>query len=288
MRKSPIFIIGNPRSGTTLLRLLLHAHSNISIPPEAGFALWLYKKYIKYSSSNLESYLEDMRKTKKIDNWNLCWDHLKKKLVVKSPESYSELIDLIYQFYGNSIGKQNIRWGDKNNFYLNYIDQIKMLFPDAFFIHVIRDGRNVACSYVKLSKKNFKSPDAPKLPHKISEIAKEWNNNLNTIRNSFNKFNYENVKEIRLEDLTDQPKRTIIDIMKFIRERYEENVLEFYKLNDTNGGEPSHYLIGWKEKNTKPIQAESKDKYKIELTNKEIKSFNRIAGKNLYNYNYTL
>jgi hypothetical protein len=288
MKLSPIFIIGNPRSGTTLLRLILHAHSRFSIPPEAGFSMWLYQKYRDYSPNQLDSFLEDMSKSKKIENWNINWDTLKGYLDAKAPLSYSELIDLIYRFYGETVGKNDVRWGDKNNFYLNYIDQIKAIFPNAVFLHIVRDGRNVACSYKRLSQKKFVSQEAPKLPSDIYEIATEWHNNLNTIRNSFEKFNYKNVKEIRLEDLTEHPRKVIVEMLKYIGEEYEEDVLNYFRMEETMGGEPSQYLIEWKEKNTKPIQREPKDKYKEILSSSEISAFNRIASKNLSYYNYQL
>jgi hypothetical protein len=288
MKISPIFIIGNPRSGTTLLRLILHAHSKISIPPEAGFTMWLYQKYRDYSPNHLNSFLEEMSETKKIENWNINWGILKEYLHVKSPVSYPELIDLIYRFYGETVGKHNVRWGDKNNFYLNYIDQIKEIFPNAIFIHIVRDGRNVACSYKRLSKKKFISQEAPKLPSDIYEIAAEWHNNLNTIHNSFEKLNFKNVIEIRLEDLTEHPRKVIVEILKFIGEEYEKDVLNYFRMEETMGGEPSQYLLEWKEKNTKPIQRELKDKYKEILTSSEINVFNRIAIKNLSYYNYSI
>jgi len=42
---NPIFIIGNPRLGTSLLRVILNAHPNLVIPPECGFAMWLYPQF---------------------------------------------------------------------------------------------------------------------------------------------------------------------------------------------------------------------------------------------------
>lgn len=42
---TPIFILGNPRSGTTLLQLMLACHPRLAVPPECGFALWLYDRY---------------------------------------------------------------------------------------------------------------------------------------------------------------------------------------------------------------------------------------------------
>jgi Sulfotransferase family len=48
-RKPPVFIIGNPRSGTTLLRLMLTCHPHLVIPPEGGFAVWLHDEYHAWS-----------------------------------------------------------------------------------------------------------------------------------------------------------------------------------------------------------------------------------------------
>ena len=248
--------------------------------------MWLYQKYRDYSPDQLNSFLAEMSETKKIENWNINWNNLKNYLHSKTPASYAELVGLIYQFYGETVGKPNIRWGDKNNFYLNYIDQIKVIFPNAIFIHIVRDGRNVACSYKRLNKKVFISQEAPNLPSDIFEIASDWNNNLNAIRNSFNKFNHKNVKEIRLEDLTEHPRKVIVDLLKFIGEEYEEDVLNFYRMEESSGGEPTQYLSEWKEKNTKPIQKEHREKYKEILSSSEISIFNRIASKNLSYYNY--
>lgn len=43
--REPVFIIGSPRSGTTLLRLMMNSHPRIVVPPECGFAVWWYEKY---------------------------------------------------------------------------------------------------------------------------------------------------------------------------------------------------------------------------------------------------
>lgn len=284
MKTNPIFIIGNPRSGTTLLRLILHANSKIIIPPEAGFAMWLYKDFVNYSKSDLDVFLRRMKLTKKINNWNINWNQLRDELLKKQPNNYNELINYIYFYYGKSIDKIVKRWGDKNNYYLNFIEQIKMTFPDAFFIHIVRDGRNVACSYKNLNKRQIISPDAPKLPNNIELIAHEWCNNISTIQNSFNKIKYENVIEVRLEDLTTYPVNTLKEIMEFIGEEYEHQMLCYYKIDEQHGGEPSQYMQ-WKDKNRKPIIKEP-NKFEHELTRKELNTFNTIAGNYLKYYNY--
>lgn len=285
MQIKPIFIIGSPRSGTTLLRLLLNSHSNIFVPPEAGFALWLYKKYRNFTYEDLDAYISDMKLTKKIDNWCIDWSRLEQYLKRAQPRYYATLIDSIYCFYGESIGRTTTLWGDKNNFYLNYIENIKNLFSDARFIHIVRDGRNVACSYKNLNRKKIESSDAPKLPNNISDIANEWKTNLDIINDSFKLFDYKGVLEVRLEDLTLNPIFELEKIMDFIGETFEKDMLQYYK--SETGKEPSEYLQ-WKHKNTKPIENEPWDKFKTELSKTDINAFNSIAAELLSMYNYEL
>lgn len=287
MNISPIFIIGNPRSGTTLLRLLLNAHSKIIIPPEAGFAFWLYPKYKDFNYTKTALYFEDMKKTKKISNWNINWISLENYISEAHPNNYQELINHIYLYYATKANKPVKYWGDKNNFYLNFIKEIKEVFPNALFIHIIRDGRNIACSYKKLNSQSIKSPDAPKLSNNIKEIAHEWKTNIQTIQSSFNSFKYENVYEVKLEDITSNPITEISKIMNFIGEPFEESMLDYYKDSKQSDVIPSQYLQ-WKRKNTLPIQNETINKYTSILSVEDINIFNSITKDILKAYNYSI
>ncbi len=70
----PFFIIGNPRSGTTLLRLMLNNHPLISVPPECGFAVWLYEKYKAENfldKSIVRNFIADVVKSRKFETWGI-------------------------------------------------------------------------------------------------------------------------------------------------------------------------------------------------------------------------
>ena len=68
----PIFIIGNPRSGTTLLRLMLTSHPEVCIPPEAGFALWLLRDFSDWTPADgLDGFLTALMETRKFRHWGL-------------------------------------------------------------------------------------------------------------------------------------------------------------------------------------------------------------------------
>ena len=288
---SPIFIVGNPRSGTTLLRLMLTSHHQIVIPPESGFAIWYYDKYknwkelIKQNDYVLTNFTKDLFKAKKFENWRLDSNEVYNYLKHIKPETYTMLIAHIYIFYAQKIKPHIIYWGDKNNFYLNHILTLKKIFPDAFFIHIIRDGRNVACSYKKIMKKKFKSKYAPQLPSDITDIALEWKKNINTIRNSFIKINYNNVLEIKFEDLINEPEHQLTRICQLIGINFDENMLQYHKIDESHGLEPKEFLE-WKAKNQKPLLKGEISRFKNELSNIEAEKFRDIAKDELEAYDY--
>src|SRR3990172_6116419 len=285
--KSPIFIIGNPRSGTTLLRLMLTCHRNIVIPPECSFAVWWYQKYRNWNSEsakqNLDAFLDDLFGSKKIETWNLNRELLRETLSEKEPESYSDLVSLIYEKFAMQQKETFKRWGDKNNYYLNHIETIFELFSDVQFIHIVRDGRDIACSYKKLAVSKFDSKYAPQLPTEISEIAREWINNLKKIRKSFQTIGWDKVIEIRYEDLVTESEKTLRNICSFLNEEYDPSMSDFYLLNMEKELEPRE-LMQWKGKTLeKPTRSEV-EKYQIELTLPEIKEFEIIAEELLAHY----
>lgn len=289
---SPIFIIGNPRSGTTLLRLMLTCHRNIVIPPECGFAVWLYDKYRhwepleKNSDSLLMGFIHDLMHCRKIETWNVEEKNLFEFLSGRKPSSYSDLVSYVYEWYGLSQGRNFKRWGDKNNFHIHHILTIKAMFPNACFIHIVRDGRDVACSYKKLNERRIDSPYAPGLPNRIEDIAEQWKANLEIATKSFATIGWENVYEINFKDLILDTEMSLRNLCKQVGEEYDPSMLNYQVTNRERGLEPKEFLQ-WKEKTLKPPIRGEVGRYKSELTEQEIHIFQSIAAKELANYGYT-
>ncbi len=283
----PIFIIGNARSGTTLTRFVINAHQNILIPPEAGFAIWLYEKYkdweVQYLYSKLDQYLEDLFKVKKFDTWELEKESLKTFLLKKKPENYHDLTSEIYSFYGLYHGICFRRWGDKNNFYLNHISEIKQLFPEALLIYVIRDGRDVACSYRNLRKKEINSKYKPNLPYEIEDIAEDWKKNNNTILESLKNVSEEDFLIVKYEDIVRKTDETARKICHFFQEPFDEGMVQYY--DSKRSREPEEFLQ-WKEKIYKKPDESSIGRYNKELSEDQINVFNSICNDLLTYFNY--
>ena len=274
------FILGNPRSGTTLLRLILNNHSLIGVPPESGFLQWWYKKYYNWSENDTNNdtkvnlFLDDILSSKKIEDWQLNKDKLKTFILSKTPKNYKELITSIYKFYTNN----KLLIGDKNNYYINHLDELNLICPNVKYIHLVRDGRDVACSYKNINKLNPNLKYLPKVSSDIVAIASEWNNNITKIENFIK--NHDSIT-IRYEDLISQPIDTLKKVCDFLDVIYEEDMLNYYQNND----EPLSTLH-WKGKTKETIDEKNKKKYLSLLSFEEISEFNRITYDTLKRFKY--
>lgn len=281
------FIIGNPRSGTTLLRLMLNKHNKMSVPPEAGFLVWMHDRYVDFTftKENVEKFVEALSQTTKIEHWNLNYDVLKNFIFMEKPNDFSKLMDCVYAYYSKyNLSKDVEVYGDKNNFYLNKIDLLSNLYLGVKFIHIIRDGRSVAVSYKDLMKKNMTSEYAPNLPAEIEKIAKEWSKNIEIINTSFNKLNLNQYHTIRFEDLIAKPGDSLQDICTFLDIKYDEEMLNYFQTTENDGLEPEDFLQ-WKSKNKIPLQEEEIYKYK-QLSQNDLDLFEKVAKNTLIQYKY--
>lgn len=287
--RAPVFVIGNPRSGTTLLRLMLTNHANIVIPPECGFAVWFYEKYhaLGFSESVIDAFIQDISTARKIETWDLDYAKLREYIIKSNAVSYPQAVSAVYEFYGHSLGRTFHRWGDKNNFYLSHIETLHAMYPSAQFVHIVRDGRDIACSYKGLGKSRMSSKYAPNLPVNIREIAYEWVENIHKIRESFEKLPSKQVFEVRYEDLVLQPVQELQKICYFLGEPYDPAMESYYIKNQVERQEPVEFLL-WKAKTVeKPTDSEV-EKYKRELTDVEIAEFEHISGSILKLYDYNI
>src|SRR3954453_9658517 len=119
MLERPIFVIGSMRSGSTLLRLILDSHPNISVSEETGFmgALAATKRIPNWQHG--QGWYERLGWTEKeMDGWLRAF--------------YSEL----FERRALSHGKQ--RWGEKTPFHFEHIAQMATVFPDSVFVGIVR------------------------------------------------------------------------------------------------------------------------------------------------------
>ena len=269
------FILGNPRSGTTLLRLMLNTHSNIGVPPECGMIQWWFKKYGDFgldSTIEKNEFINDIYASKKLEDWNLTKKDIA-EVFKNNPKSYANVFDILYRNY---TGKYVI--GDKNNYYIHHLQEIHEIYPDTKYIHLVRDGRDVACSYLKLNTLDKGLKYLPKVSNNISEIANEWCSNI-IKTDAF--IEDKNAFIVKYEDLLVEPEKTLTALCAFLGQGFETNMLEYFNYSN----EPKSTL-NWKEKILEPIDKSNFNKFKNILTQEQINEFNGIAYSVLKKYRY--
>lgn len=289
MMKPPIFIIGSPRSGTTLFRLMITAHPAIVVPPECGFAVWWATKYGDWSASDIETrtdeFLRDLQGARKFETWEMDMGALKAEIRAQVPGSYAALVSLVYEAYGQQKGRTFERWGDKNNFYLNHIPELHGIFPQAQFLHIVRDGRDVACSYRELGRKKSDSQYAPRLETAPEAIATEWAGNVSKVATAFARLPDDLAYTVRYEDLVRDAEGTLKGVCAFLQEPFSAQMLAYHELNRTQQLEPAEFLQ-WKAKTLEAPTDSQVGRYLRDLSPEERSEFERVAQSALQNFGY--
>jgi hypothetical protein len=126
------FVVGVGRSGTTLLRLMLDAHPELAIGPETQFVPDVI---------HLDNPVEGIVGSRTWGDFGLDADEFARRA---TGQDLSGVLRAFYSLYAETQGKS--RWGEKTPGYVRNMDSIATVLPEAHFIHLIRDGRDVALS----------------------------------------------------------------------------------------------------------------------------------------------
>lgn len=290
---NPVFVLGNPRSGTSLLRLMLTSHPELVIPPEAGFMCWFHSKYSALSAvewlepSTIACFAADVFSSKKFTTWNLSESELLASLRSCRPENYAEACECVYLAFLKKFKPSAKRWGDKNNFHCAQVDVLRFLFPSAQLLHIVRDPRDVVCSYREVMRLKSCSPFKPHLPVDCREIAEEWVQNIEFVERATRNTSDDNYHFIRYEELTARPEQTMRNLCSWLGVSFDPHMLSFYELNRKNTLEPKQTL-DWKIRTLEPISEQSVGRYVRELKDADIGAIEEIAGAKMQAWGYSV
>lgn len=203
----PFFIVGCARSGTTLLRAMLHNHPLIAIPVESLFMI----DYLRASESVPLSIAQTLiLKEFEFREWKLSISASE----LQSCQTVSETFSLLHERYASMLGKRY--WGQKTPRFVRYGDLLRSVFPNARFIHMIRDPRAIALS---LRRSNVHSSN-------YYYGARRW---LKDVQAGLAlKARYPDaVLEIHYEALVSQPEETLHQVAAFLDIPYDPQMLQY-------------------------------------------------------------
>ena len=140
----PLLVLGVSRSGTTLLRVILDRSPGIAIPDESFFVPLLARRHGR--SIDPERFLDDVARIRTVRDWGVSVADVAARIRPGLPTGNA--IAAIYEAYAEAAGKP--RWGDKTPMYMRHLPVLEELFPDAQYVHLIRDGRDAAMSFLEM------------------------------------------------------------------------------------------------------------------------------------------
>lgn len=214
MSDRPVFVVGCARSGTTMLQLMLHSHHNLAVPPETRFL------EIAYNTRRVYGDMRDPRNRRKLAEW-VAFDKSTKfkdlgldkdefvRQASQAPGSLGSVLGTAFRMYAERFGKA--RWGDKRPSYVRKVDMLSRLFPDAQFVHLIRDGRDCVASLMEM----------PWYTHNTFHAVSAWGEAIDAgdrLRKTLAEDSY---YELRYEDLTDDPATEMKKLCHFLDEDFD-------------------------------------------------------------------
>jgi hypothetical protein len=259
---SPIFIGGTGRSGTTAVARLLGLHRNVFtvkwesqfIVAPNGLADLLPKIHQRWCLGDFTNRMrgEWFRRTLNQGKPNeyvagLCDDveieevnqaiQILESFVVPNQsleERHTAAAEFIHALFLPAVNRAGARrWGEKTPRNIFYIDTLYAMFPDMKFIDVVRDGRDVVSSMMEHGFWPIApSPAHPETerfsgPMTFEKAVDYWITMMEIGREKAAKVPTSAYLKIRLEDLVDQPNTTLLKILDFIDEPFDENLLTY-------------------------------------------------------------
>lgn len=251
--EAPIILGGCSRSGTTLLREMLSSHPDVMIGPET--AIFIGNKNLSH-----------LTRVTGLSHQSLL-SHLRRSCCL------AEFAQLVLQDLLRSEGKRI--WGEKTPFNVRCVQDILRFFPNAKFIHIIRDGRDVACSlrtHPKYEWMNGKMVE--------NNAVKDWRLCVDEwvadVQQGLRFRGHPNYYEIRYEDIVSSPKDESEKLLSWLRLKWDPRVIDEFQ-SDHHVNHPE--LSG-------PIQSKSVKRWRRDLPLDARRYLVEQAGDLLMELNY--
>jgi hypothetical protein len=214
------FLVGCGRSGTTLLRAMLDTHPDMAIPPESYFVVDLAQRSAPEAPFDADSFLDDLGRHERFRLWGIPPELVGAEMTRTEATSFGDAIRATFRAYATSKGAR--RYADKTPIFVESIELLSELFEEARFVHLIRDGRDVALSFLEREWG----------PKTMEEAAKRWRKRVRSGRNAGAGPAADRYVEIRYEDLVAEPSGVLREVCRFIDLDFDPIMLRYHERAD--------------------------------------------------------
>lgn len=221
------FLVGRGRSGTTLLRAILDSHPLMAIPDETHFLVGMGLRrasYVNARGFDHDAFLSDLVARPGFRSLGLVPERVRDHLASTSPADFADAVRGVFSLYAASRGKT--RYGDKTPLQVLHVQELAEIFDDARFVHIIRDGRDVALSYL----------DIPWGAESVEEAAYLWKRAVQAGQRAGSVLGPARYREIRYEDLVGEPEETVRWLCPFLELDFDPAMLRYHERADEVAG----------------------------------------------------
>ncbi|MGZ4735151.1 MAG: sulfotransferase family protein [Acidimicrobiia bacterium] len=260
------FVLGFVRSGTTMLRAMLDSHSTLAVPPESYFVVSLLQssaRLEKAAGLDWTTLLERVESDRYFRDWNLAPEALVALRTDDRVRTTADAVAGLYATYAATHGKA--RYGDKTPSNLGSVDLLARSFPGSRFVHIVRDGRDVVPSVVKM----------PFGPNGFAEAALSWERRVQEGRHAGLALGPKRYLEIHYESLVAEPETVLAQVCAHFDLEYEPTMLEYHARSDEllTGLRHTDHIQGIRKPPTPGLRD-----WRVDLSPYEIQLFESIAG----------
>jgi Sulfotransferase family len=254
-----VFVGGSERSGTTLLRNMLTAHPELSIPNESPFTFRTYRDMARRGQEgDVALAWQLLQETSRFKQWRLPVEEVEAMLREHPPGSYADLIRSIFAAYARWRGKPHA--GDKTTANALWFPWLAEQFPASRFVHVLRDPREVCMSRaVQIFNRGG-----------IVGAAEHWRSHVAAAREAMPALG-DRILEIRYEQLIAAPEEQLERLGKFLGIGFDPAMLQYGRAPDVL---PQH---GQDVHAREPVQTELR-RWRTELARDDVSVIESIAG----------
>jgi hypothetical protein len=238
-----LFIVGCPRSGTTLLQRLVDAHPQMAVTPETHWVpRWFDQRPRKGITPDGLATKKFLRKLISHPRFLECGINpveVRKMIKGKTQVPYDRLISSLYDLYGQRRGKRIV--GDKTPGYARDLPVLHHLWPTARFVHLIRDGRDVCLSILNWERaRNWTSEEGAArfrtwALDPVGTAALWWEWHVRLAREAGERLGSEFYYELRYESLVAHATDQCRTLCGFLGVPYDDEMVRSYEQRATAG-----------------------------------------------------
>ncbi len=258
----PLFVLGVRRSGTTLLRVMLDRSSTLAVPDESYFVPQLATRH--RGPIDRAAFLDDLRRVRRLLDLGITAEDVAPRL--HDGMTPGTAIAAVFETVAAAQGKE--RWGDKTPLYMQYLGVLERLFPDALYVHLVRDGRDAALSYLAVPPGIMTEPWGH--PRDASGFACLWRTEVRGARALGRRLGPGRYHELRYEDLVAHPGEALEQLCSFAGLPYEETMLGYPGSVDLSGKPHQRRLA-------QPPTPGVRD-WRTDMAEDDVRAFDSIAG----------